>query len=196
MLRNPLILWISLGVVAGVAVLVGAFLLLGGGGDDEPPVPDQLAAVQEILDSLPSLEGQTDADQMRSLLGPPDAFTIALEEGDSGVVRREEWFYYELLAMYAFVDGRLTLNLPLSDPAAWQVYPRQWDPSMFEMGETWDEVSSKLDDPGRFASFAFEPEYEIEATYYVGNQLLLLFDDAGRLIYVEAVPLEPAEADE
>jgi hypothetical protein len=190
--------WSAGGVFAGLAVVAAGFFFLSGGDSEDPapPAPDagSVARVQATLDSLPGLEGATDLEQTRSLLGPPDAFTIFLDQyPDGSTARREEWFYYELYSLYEFVDGRLVANLPLDDPADWQVFPRQYDPAMFELGETWVQVAERIPEPGSLTRFELEPEYELQASYYVGNQLLLLFDDLGGLLYVEAIPLEPGE---
>jgi len=49
-------------------------------------------------------------------------------------------------------------------------------------------------DPSAFEAVALDPEYEVPATIYVGNLLLLAFDEEGKLFYVETVPVTPAEA--
>lgn len=190
--------WAAGGILAGLAVVAAGLVWLSRGNGEAPALPaadaGSVARVQATLDSLPGLEGATDLDQLRSLLGPPDAFTIFLDQYDDGsTARREEWFYYEFYSLYEFVDGRLVANLPLDDPAEWHVLPRQYDPAMFELGETWVQVAERIPDPGSLTRFELEPEYELPASYYVGNQLVLLFDEGGGLLYVEAVPLEPGE---
>jgi hypothetical protein len=192
-------LWVAGGIAAGLVVVAIAAVFLLSGNDDRQDdalvaAPESVLRVQEILDSLPDLEGETDLDQMRALLGPPDAFTIFEEPRADGTrSRTEEWFYYELYSVYEFADGKLVANLPLDDPPEWLVLPRQYDPSMFVLGETWEQVSARIPEPGMFTRYELEPEYELPATYYAANQLLLLFDDAGRLLYVEAIPLEPGD---
>ncbi|GMV86056.1 MAG: hypothetical protein AMXMBFR80_19110 [Dehalococcoidia bacterium] len=191
--------WVAGGIAAGLAIVaVGAVVLLTGDDDGHEPAiaapPESVLRTQGILDSLPDLEGETDLDQMRALLGPPDAFSIFLDQyADGSTARREEWFYYEFYSMYEFVDGRLVANLPLDDPAEWHILPRQYDPAMFQLGETWGQVAERIPDPGSLTRFELEPQYELPASYYVGNQLVLLFDEHGGLLYVEAVPLEPGE---
>lgn len=191
--------WVAGGIAAGlVVVAVAAVVLLNANDDGQEgalaAAPESVLRVQEILDSLPDLEGETDLDQMRALLGPPDAFTIFEEPRPDGTTSRtEEWFYYEFYSVYEFVDGKLVANLPLDDPPEWLVLPRQYDPSMFVLGETWEQVSARIPEPGMFTRHDLEPEWELPATYYAANQLLLLFDEGGRLLYVEAIPLEPGE---
>lgn len=191
--------WLVLGGAAGLALIVA--VILGGlfllRGDDEAVDAAVVADIQGILDSLPDLEGKTDMEQMRSLLGVPDAFTIFREEDADGVVRRrEDWYYFEYYSVYSFLDGVLETNLPLDDPSGIMVLPRHWDPSAFELDATWESLAATLGDPAAFESFEFEEEYDLPGRYYVGNQLILVFDEDGKLYYVEAVPLEPgAEED-
>ncbi|MBK8559713.1 hypothetical protein [Candidatus Amarobacter glycogenicus] len=178
-----------------VAVILGGLFLLRG--DDEAVDAAVVADIQGILDSLPDLEGKTDMEQMRSLLGAPDAFTIFREEDADGAVRRrEDWYYFEYYSVYSFLDGVLETNLPLDDPSGLMVLPRHWDPSAFELDATWESLATTVGDPAAFESFEFEEEYDLPGRYYVGNQLILVFDEDGKLYYVEAVPLEPgAEED-
>lgn len=190
--------WSAGGALLGLAVVAAGLFWLSGSEADDPALPTadaaSVARVQSTLDSLPALEGATDLEQLRSLLGPPDAFTIFGDQSpDGSTARREEWFYYELYSVYEFVDGRLVANLPLDDPSDWHIFPRQYDPAMFQLGETWAQVAERIPQPGSLTRFELEPEYDLQASYYVGNQLLLLFDEAGGLLYVEAIPLEPGE---
>ena len=185
--------WMAGGAIATalavVAAALGAFLLRG---DDESVDGQVVRDIQAILDGLPHLEGETDLQQMRSLLGPPDAFTIFLERLDDGrSARREEWFYFDYYSVYSFLDGKLQTNLPLADPPELMILPRHWDPGAFELGATWESLAGVVKDPGAFESFEFEDEFEVPGRYYVGNQLVLVFDEDGHLYYVEAVPLEP-----
>ena len=180
----------GIGVLAAVIAAMAGLLLLRGG--DEGVDGEVVRDIQAILDGLPQLDGQTDIEQMRSLLGPPDAFTIFLEQAEDGSkARREEWYYFEYYSVYSFLDGNLELNLPLGDPPELMVLPRHWDPASFELGATWDSLHGAVKDPGAFESFEIEPEFEVPGRYYVGSQLILVFDEEGHLYYVEAIPLEP-----
>ena len=168
-------------------------------GDEGPatsvasPTTAVSTQLQSAIAALPLAEGETDLEQMRSLLGPPDAFTLELDvTGADGESRREEWFYFELLSVYEFVDGRLVSNLPLEE-GGFLIAPLQYDPADFTLGVGWEETAAGLPDAAEFISYEIEDEFEVEATYYVGSQLLLVFDESGRLAYVETLPLE-AEA--
>jgi hypothetical protein len=188
------------GVAAVVALVLGAgavvLLVMGGGesetaADDAEVEPGVVAALQSAVDALGDVEGETDIEQVRSAMGPPDAFTIAHEVADDGTAtRREEWYYYDLRTVFEFVDGRLVSNLPVeSSYGDFYLLANHYDPADFEMGATWEAVQPVLHDPSVFAEFELEPEYEIEATFFAGDQLILAFDDTGVLFYVEAVPL-------
>jgi hypothetical protein len=139
--------------------------------------------------------GGSDLDQMRGIAGLPDGFTIALETDDEGTTtRREEWFYYEIRTVFEFVDGRLVSNLPIeSKYGQFYLAPVQYDPATIPMGVSWEELAEALPDPGSLVRYELEPEYDLDGSFYVGNQLLAFFDDNGLLIYLEALPLAPDE---
>jgi hypothetical protein len=52
-----------------------------------------------------------------------------------------------------------------------------------------------LDDPAAFEAVPLDEGYGIDATVYVGDFLQLAFDEAGGLVYVEAVPLSAGRSD-
>jgi hypothetical protein len=180
-------------------VLVAVVVLGGGGGEDgrggpAAPSADDRVIASELVASLPPVSGETDREQMRSLAGPPDAFTVSLETYDDGTtVRREEWFYYDLRSVYEFADGALVSNLPLDASDQLILLPVQYDPDDFQLGVPWETVSATLPDAASFSSYQLEEAYGVDATYYVGEQLLLVFDEDGLLFYLEAVPLETGE---
>lgn len=160
--------------------------------------PDQAALtadLQAIVDRLPDGTGE-DAGDLRSLVGPPDAFIIAFEPLEDGSLsRREDWIYYDLATSFELVDGTLIADRPLDAETGVLVLPRIYDPADFTAGATWDSLADTFDDPSRFEAIPLEEEYGVEATLYVGDYLQLAFDEDGELFYVEAVPLagEPVE---
>ena len=184
---------IAIAAAAAAVILVagiGSFLAFSSGGDDKQAGSDEpsptavrpldlvsvdpavVERLEEIIADMPEPSGQTDREQFRSLLGPPEAFTIAIEVDDQGISRRrEEWFYYDLRSVYEFVDGTLVANLPIEAEHQFLILPIQYDPDSFEMGSTWEEVAASLGGAERFESFQLEPAYELEATVYVGDLL-------------------------
>lgn len=181
-------------VVIAVAVAGAYSFSLLRGGDDDVVSPQLVASLEDVFSVIPAASGDSDLEQMRSLLGPPDAFTLMLEPQEGGEqVRREEWYYYDLLSVFEFADGKLVANLPLEKTQSLLIVPLQYDPADFQLGTTWQEVARKLSNPGELQSYELEEEFDLAVTYYVGAQLLLAFDDEGLLFYVETLPLE-AEA--
>jgi len=154
--------------------------------------PDQAALaadLQGIVDRLPDTTGD-DADDLRQLVGPPDAFIIAFEPLEDGSLsRREEWIYYDLATSFELVDGTLVADRPLDAEAGVLVLPRIHDPADFTAGATWGSLAETLDDPSGFEAIPLDEGYGVEATVYVGDFLQLAFDADGELFYVEAVPL-------
>ena len=185
--RGLLIAFMSL-----VFVLVPSVALAA---EEASPSMDPLTAeLQAIVDRLPEAVGEDDASEMRSLIGPPDAFTVAFERTDDGAVsRREEWFYYDLATVFEFVDGAVLWDWPLDAEVDFLVHPVRYDPGDFDAEATWESLAQVVGDPSAFEAVALDPEYEVPATIYVGNLLLLAFDEEGKLFYVEAVPVTPAE---
>jgi len=196
--------------LAGMAALLAA--ACGGGGgegggavtgrpivfpDIEVEIDEAVVAqMEDALAALPEPIGDNDRDQIRSMIGLPDAFTISFErsgeDGDGPLVRYETWYYYELLTAYEFADGALISNLPM-DPVDRVVFlPKKYDPADFERTTTWDEIAPMLSDPDSFVARELEAEYEVPLVFYAGEQLLVAFDDEG-LFYVETVPLAAEE---
>jgi hypothetical protein len=197
-----------LGAGLALAVLVAA---CGGGGDKGgadagqpltlPDVEVQIdealvAQMEDAVAALPEPIGDNDRDQIRSMIGLPDAFTISFErsgeDGDGPLVRYETWYYYELLTAYEFADGALISNLPM-DPVDGIVFlPKKYDPAEFERTTTWEKIVPMLSDPDSFVARELEAEYAVPLVFYAGEQLLVTFDDEG-LFYVETVPLAAEE---
>jgi hypothetical protein len=155
--------------------------------------PQQRAAMQQIADTLPEPHGETEREQIRSLIGSPDTFTITFERsgeaGDGALIRYETWFYYDLGTAYEFADGALIDAMPMTLPTGPTILPPvRYDPALFERATTWAEITVLLLDPASFEPIELEAEYEVPLTFYAGEQLIVAFDDEG-LFYVETVAL-------
>lgn len=203
--------WIAaVGVVVFLAVgggVLAVFLLGGGGGGDnadslsfpEVDAPDAalVARLNETYASLPTGEGATDLEQVRSLVGAPDAFQVSFERGgaagDGAEVRYETWYYFDLQSAFEFADGKLIGNLPIDPPAALTLLPRKYDPAAFTRGMPWSEVAKLLVEPLGVEARAVPGEFGAELTFYAGEQLLVAFDENG-LVYAESIPLTAGSA--
>ena len=152
--------------------------------------------MEDAVAALPEPIGDNDRDQIRSMIGLPDAFTISFErsgeEGDGSLVRYETWYYYELLTVYEFADGALISNLPMDSVDGVVFLPKKYDPADFERTTTWDEIVPMVSDPDSFVARGLEAEYAVPLVFSAGEQLLVVFDDEG-LFYVETVPLAAEE---
>lgn len=194
---------VVLGVAAFVGVAVVRFWL--SGGDESPqgllqfappgPVDSQLtAALRPTAAGMPAGTGDTDRDQLRSLAGPPDAFSISFEQDDGGkstrIVRYETWYYFELQTAFEFADGDLLSNMPIDDVAALAILPRQYDPAAFQRTTSWADVEKLVTDPAAFYRMDLPEAYGLKAWAYYGEQLMVAFDEEG-LSIVETYPLEP-----
>lgn len=205
-LSKPLIAAIGLGVAALVAA--GGFFLLRGGGDDddngadEPtltfaePAPIDRAVVtdlQKVADAMPKATGETDRDQVESLMGLPDAFAISFEQDEGGkserIVRYETWFYFDIQTAFEFADGDLLSNMPIDDVAPLAILPRQYDPADFRRDMDWDDVRQLVTEPDAFSRTDLPEAYGEKAWAYYGEQLMVAFDEEG-LSLVETYPLE------
>jgi len=193
--------------LAGLTALLAAAC---GGGDEggaavtplvlpdfEVQIDEALVAqMEDAISALPEPVGDNDRDQIRSMIGLPDAFTISFErsseDGDGPLVRYETWYYYELLTAYEFADGALISNLSMEPVDGVVFLPKKYDPADFERTTTWDEIEPMLSDPDSFVARELEAEYEVPLVFYAGEQLLVAFDDEG-LFYVETVPLAAEE---
>ena len=191
-------------ILALAVALTLALTACGGGDDTALDFPDidaeideaLVAQLEEVVDALPEPLGDNDRDQIRSMIGLPDTFTISYErggeEGDGALVRYETWYYYELVTAFEFADGALVSDLPIETVEGMIFLPRKYDPAAFERSTTWDEITPMLSDPESFVERELEPEYELPVVYYAGEQLLVAFDDEG-LFYVETVLLAADE---
>lgn len=182
-----------------VLAAIGVFVAMdeGSGGSNRldfakaPTIDDAVVAdLDERFASLPVPTGETDRDQIREMLGPPDAFELSWESvgEDPEAIRYETWFYYELLTAYEFADGALIANLPIDDDDAVLLLPLQYDPANFERSLTWEKVSTMLADPASAAKTSVPEELGAALTGYAAEQLLVVFDDEG-LVYAETIPL-------
>lgn len=198
----------AIGRVIAVSAIF-AILFVGGacGSEGSGDLPEAFGPAVEIDDDMmewlrenadvPSAPGaSTDLVELRTLLGPPDVFsisweTIGGEDGSGGeAVRYETWVYYDLLTAFEFGNGALLSHLPVDDVGSFAILPLQYNPSDFLSSLTWDDVSAMLANPEDAASTTLsEEEFGAFLQFYAGEQLLVGFDEGG-LVYVETFLLE------
>jgi hypothetical protein len=196
-------------ILVVAAVAVGAVLLLGGGGDDgtddaggpeiegglvfAEPAELSAKAKEDLAAALAALSdpvGDTEAEQLQSLLGPPDVFELWFEPLESGGVRRwETWYYLDLEISYEFLDGALLLTVPLDEQPSLTLISLRYNPLDFTERTTLDAVRAMLDDSASLIAEETPEEYELGVTVWAGEQLMAAFDENGELLYVETVAL-------
>lgn len=193
---------LGVGVVAVIAALVVTAVLVFPGRDSGGealtfarvgPVDRQLVeSINRTFAGVAAPAGATDRDQVRSLMGLPDAFVLSFERsgknGDGPTIRYETWFYYEILSALEFADGELISNLPIDEVTAPTILPRGYDPSAFKRSMRWDDAKPLVYDAAAFSPRSLPREFDVPITFYAGSQLLLGFDDEG-LVYAETIPL-------
>lgn len=154
--------------------------------------PTDEATRQAILEKLPNWTNATGAnerDQVHDLLGAPDAFVVSLEPGDGdATVRREEWTYFALPAMFEFVDGAFVGLWPVEAPTEVLIVPRWFEPADFGRDTTLGDVQAMLADPTALVSTEAPAELGSVMQAYAADQLMVVFDGGG-LVYAETVPL-------
>ena len=203
--------WVPYGAVAAVVVAVvaiGVFVLAGGDDDDtgaaSPPDGaghgasfDDAAAADLVAAGslLPEASGDTEAEQLMSVLGRPDAFQLTFEVPEDGAtaVRYETWYYLDLEISYEFADGALLFTVPAAAPETLTLPALQYDPLAFNTETTLADVKAMAGDPTALTASELPAELEAPLTFYVGAQLIVAFDDDDRLFSVETVPLALGE---
>lgn len=152
-----------------------------------------VAGLQAVADKMPKPAGATDRDQVRSLLGAPDAFEVAFDLADGGrsetLIRYETWYYFELESAFEFADGDLIGNMPADDVPSLAILPRQYDPSMFRADMTVADVKKLVAAPDSLMRIDAPSELGVKATAYYGEQHMVAFDESG-LVLVETYPLQ------
>lgn len=126
------------------------------------------------------------------LMGQPDAFTLEWQELEGQLVRWEEWSYFDQQTRFDFVDGELlwTIDIPAAPDGS--LFAHFYDPLEFEDGMTLEEVQSLLSDQ-TLETFTLEEADIPGGQILVGDQILLGFD-AGKLVAVQTLVLEPDES--
>ena len=207
--RLPVPLWLIGSTVAAVAIVaigIIAFLVFGGdegGGDDiidsgltfaEPATLGDTAKANlaAALNALPEPTGDTDAEQLHSVLGPPDVFQLWFEpvNGGGAATRSETWYYLDLEVSYEFRNGGLLFTIPMDDIGALLLVPLRYDPLAFDTTTTLADVRAMLDDPNALLPGETPLEYGLDVTVWAGEQLMAAFDASDELLYVETVAID------
>lgn len=158
--------------------------------DASPPDEAMAAELGAILASMPEAVATTDGEQLISLIGLPDAFSITFEPGvDGSVGRRDAWTYFDLATTFELLDGQLLADTPLHELPPLLIKPPPYDPTSFTAGASWESLGDIVLEAAAFEAVALDEDYALPATAYVGDFLLLLFDEGGGLFHVETLPL-------
>lgn len=139
--------------------------------------------------------GATDRAQVRSMLGPPDAFEVSFEQIAVGkrtrTVRVDVWFYEGLRSAFQFDDGRFVATFPADAADATVLLPQGFDPDRLVRSTTPQQVAAMAGvaagQPAP-ASFALSEPFGVDLTVRVYGQLVAAFDAQG-LVFARTVPV-------
>jgi hypothetical protein len=134
--------------------------------------------------------------EIRAMVGPPDSFTIWVDEIEGTTVRFESWSYHDLLTRFDFVDGELLWTVELESLPDGALYPLFYAPEEFEPLMTLEaartllqNASPDMDVVELDLAGGEDPDPAlVGGTALVGDQIVLGFAD-GLLVYVESFAL-------
>lgn len=176
--------------------LVWTVLLMSAtvGCSDDATQPEGVDS-QQLIEAVatPSVDRRP---EIRAMVGPPDSFTIWVDEIEGTTVRFESWSYHDLLTRFDFVDGELVWTVELEPLPDGSLYPLFYDPAEFEPLMTVETARTLLQDasPGTdvveldLAGGEDPDPALVGGTALVGDQIVLGFAD-GLLVYVESFAL-------
>ena len=186
-------------LVGLVAVLaVGTSACGGSNGGDGGGVVDDGA--DGVLDRAPAVDVPSldealasdvddQRDDVRRVLGGPDAFRVAFVPVTGGVVRYETWDYLELETRIDFVDGAIALTADLEPLPDGSWFPHHVDPSDFVQGMSAADVGEQLAGI-ELQELDLSEVVDGDGTALVGGQLLVTFSD-DVIVTAESFPLVP-----
>jgi hypothetical protein len=165
----------------------------------DPPAIDAAttARLTAALVGLNVPAAANDREEMRGLIGPPDAFDLTFEtnpqEPAAPLLRVETWHYFDFGSAYVFVDGRLANSFPVEALGDIALLPLQYDPAAFSRSMTWEQAAALIDDPAAGSISDFDTaDVGADLDVYAGPQILLMFDADG-LAAVSTIPLTPSD---
>ena len=159
--------------------------------------PDTTTNITAALAGLNIPGAAGDRDELRGVVGPPQAFDLTFEtdpQNPAGpLLRIETWYYFNFGSAFVFVDGRLSNSFPLEGLGEIALLPLQYDPAGFTRSLTWEQAAGLIDDPGAGPVTDFDmADVGVELDVYAGAQILLMFDPDG-LAAVSTFPLTPPD---
>lgn len=139
--------------------------------------------------------GSTDRAQVRSMLGPPDAFEVSFEQIAVGrtvrTVRVDVWFYEGLRSAFQFDDGRFVATFPADAATATVLLPRGFDPEQLARSTTPPQLAAMAGvAAGAPAPLSLElnDAFDVDLTVRVYGQVVAAFDAQG-LVFARTVPI-------
>ena len=155
------------------------------------------ASITNALVALNVPSAANDREEMRGLIGPPDAFDLTFEadprEPAAPLLRVETWHYFDFGSAFVFVDGRLANSFPVEDLGEIALLPLQYDPAAFTRTMTPEQAAALIDDPTAGSIIDFDTaDVGADLDVYAGPQILLMFDADG-LAAVSTLPLTPSD---
>jgi len=175
-----------------ITVLILSGVIVGEVYREFQAMPKVVEGVESLAAVPAALPLSADQQDVRTSLGPPEAFTIlfyeeALEDGSIGDVRFEVWSYYSDQVEYTFINGEQVGEDPI-DIELGELVQIPYAPEQFRAYMSLDEVlaSAGLD---AFMVVPLEKELvEGGEVFYADELTFGLKDD--ELLYIEALALE------
>ena len=178
--------------VLAIICLILSGVIVGEVYREFQAMPKVVEGVESLAAVPAALPLSADQQDVRTSLGPPEAFTIlfyeeALEDGSIGDVRFEVWSYYSDQVEYTFINGEQVGEDPI-DIELGELVQIPYAPEQFRAYMSLDEVlaSAGLD---AFMVVPLEKELvEGGEVFYADELTFGLKDD--ELLYIEALALE------
>lgn len=153
-----------------------------------PMASDGSMTLEEAVDTAP----EDSRDQVLSLMGAPDAFSLTWQPVGEHTARWEEWSYFDAGTRFDFVDGELVWTADLEPAPDGSLYAHQYDPTNFTADQGLGDLRDVLNvlGPQDLVSVPLDEADAPGGELIVGDQILLGFD-GGRLVRVETLILAP-----
>jgi hypothetical protein len=187
-MRSRLLPVVAMAVVAAtlqIACNAASTLQKGSSDQDLDAALAQQMSLHDALQVAPEDARPEIVDQ----LGPPDAFTVTMQEVEGQMVRQEEWAYFDEATRIDFVDGSLVWTVDIEPVPEGSLLASYYDPLAFQARMSLDEVRALL--PGQDLAVVDLAEADMPGGVAVAGDQILLGFDQDQLVYVQTFALAP-----